>query len=182
MAMDIARNISTARELFEAGDIGPCELVRGRLRVMTPAGYEHGVVSMNVAFHLMIHVKRKRLGRVCTAETGFVLRTTPDTVRAPDVGFVSSMRVVSTKRYFPGAPDFAVEVVSPGDGAAEVAEKVADWLGSGARLVWVADTARRTIVSYAPAREPRTYGAGESVSGEDVVPGFSLSVDDAFDV
>ena len=181
MAMDFARNISTARELFEAGDIGPCELVRGRLRVMSPGGYEHGVVSMNIAFNLAAHVRRKRLGKVCSSETGFVLQTDPDTVRAPDVGFVSSKRAASTNRFYPGPPDFAVEVVSPGDAAAEVAEKVADWLAAGVRLVWVAHSSDRTIVSHRSDRTPRTYRAGESVPGEDVVPGFSLAVDDAFE-
>ena len=137
---------------------------------------------MNMAFLIAAHVKRNRLGRVCSSETGFVLRTEPDTVRAPDVGFVASRRAASTPRFYPGAPDLAVEVVSPGDGAAEVAEKMADWLDAGARLVWVADPGERTIVSHAPDREPRAYRAAESVPGEGVVPGFALSVDEAFDV
>ena len=163
MSMDIARNITTARELLEAGDIGPCELVRGRLRVMTPAGEEHGLVAMNIAFRLASHVRERGLGFVYAAETGFHIERNPDTVRAPDVAFVTSERRVSRRGFHEIAPDLAVEVVSPGDRATEVDEKVRDWLAAGTRLVWVADPASRTIVPHRAGSSPRSFRVGDSV-------------------
>ena len=182
MSMDIARNITTARELLEAGDIGPCELVRGRLRVMTPAGYEHGLVAMKIGFLLMTYVSRHSLGSISSSETGFLIGSDPDTVRVPDVGYVEFGRKQSTVHFFRGAPDLAVEVVSPHDRATEVEEKVQDWLAAGTRLVWVADPASRTIVAHRAGSNPRSHRVGDSVPGEDVVPGFELRVSDAFDV
>ena len=137
---------------------------------------------MKIAFLLMTYVARHSLGSIGSAETGFLIDTDPDSVRVPDVGFVARERTQSTTHFFRGAPDLAVEVVSPSDRAAEVEEKVRDWLAAGTRLVWVADPATRTVVAHRAGSSPRSFGAGDSVPGEDVVPGFALSVSDAFDV
>jgi len=72
------------------------------------------------------------MGEVYAAETGFKLTSNPDTVLAPDISFVSQQRVEEvgeTEGYWPGAPDLAVEVLSPSDNAAEVETKVLRWLG-----------------------------------------------------
>jgi Uma2 family endonuclease len=94
------------------------ELVRRELRAMTPAGHPHGRVAMRFGWLLAQHVEENGLGAVYAAETGFVLESNPDTVRAPDVAFVRRGRVEEvgeTAEFFPGPPDLAVEVVSPGD-------------------------------------------------------------------
>jgi hypothetical protein len=94
------------------------ELVRGELRRMPPAGDEHGYLALEIASDLRNHVKANNLGRTDAAETGFKLASDPDTVRAPDVAFVRRERAEKVGRvtgYWPGAPDLAVEVVSPND-------------------------------------------------------------------
>ena len=127
------------------------ELVDGRLIVCEPAGFRHGRVAARLAHILMAHVDANDLGIVCAAETGFVLRRGPDTVRAPDVAFISKQRLPEPEpvSFAEFAPDLAVEVLSPDDRPGEVLAKVADWLRSGSRLVWVVDPARQTVRVYA---------------------------------
>jgi len=134
----------------------PVELIRGVLVVREPAGSRHGLVAMNLGFELASHAKRTGAGRVFAAETGFKLASDPDTVRAPDIAFVTRERQLATETtgYAAAAPDLAVEVLSPGDRPGEVLAKVADWLSAGARLVWVVDPERRV------ARVYRQDGAG----------------------
>jgi Uma2 family endonuclease len=158
------------------------ELVRGRLVVREPAGYEHGRVAGRVFGLLAAIVLPTRAGELLAAETGFTLQRQPDTVRAPDVAFIRADRVPPPgTRGFPElAPDLAVEVRSPGDTRAEVAEKVADWLAAGSALVWVVDPIARTVVVHAAGAAARTLGAEETLDGGDVLPAFCARVDDLF--
>jgi Uma2 family endonuclease len=174
----------TAEELLKMPKDGfRYELVKGELIKMSPAGFEHGAVAMNLAIILGQHVKANRLGVVCAAETGFKIATAPDTVLAPDVSFVRQERIPPTglpKAYWPGAPDLAVEVVSPGDTAKEVAGKVEDWLAAGARAVWVVNPKRLTVIIHRPQIEAVTLGLDDELDGQDVVPGFRCRVSEIF--
>ena len=151
------------------------DLVKGVLRVREPAGYRHGVVTMKIAHAIVAHVNARALGVVLAAETGFRLETGPDTVRAPDVAFVSQDRIPPTPLggYAPFAPDLAVEVLSPDDRAGEVLAKVADWLRAGSRLVWVVDPDRRSARVYREDGTESLLDETGTLEGEDVLPGFS---------
>lgn len=151
------------------------ELVRGVLVVREPAGYRHGRVAGKLAGLLMQHVEAKSLGCVLAAETGFKLTRDPDTVRAPDIAFISRDRLPDPQPtgYAELAPDLVVEVLSPDDRPGEVLAKVADWLTGGSRLVWVVDPGRRIARVYrADGRESLVNEDG-ALDGEAVVPGFS---------
>ncbi|HWQ34522.1 MAG TPA: Uma2 family endonuclease [Blastocatellia bacterium] len=159
------------------------ELIRGELKTMSPAGSEHGVVIMRLAWRLAQHVEAGHLGETFGAETGFRIESNPDTVLAPDLAFVSRERIPPEgvpKGYWPGAPDLAVEVVSPGDTFTEVADKVAAWLDAGARAVWVANPKRRTITVHRSLTEAITLSAGDELDGQDVITGFRCRVSDIF--
>jgi len=120
---------------------------------------------------------------VLSAETGFLLARRPDTVRAPDVAFVSAERLEqarTTRGFFPGPPDLAVEVLSPTDRAGEVHAKVADYLAAGTRLVWVVEPGRHTIRVYRTLLAPKTVGQEATLDGEEVLPGFRLPVSAVF--
>jgi len=151
------------------------ELVRGVLAVREPAGSRHGLVTMNLGVELAVHVKRTAAGGVYAAETGFKLATDPDTVRAPDIAFVTRERLPppSTTGYPALAPDLAVEVLSPGDRPGPVLAKVADWLSAGTRLVWVLDPDRRLARIYRADGSESLVTAEGSLDGEDVLPGFA---------
>jgi Uma2 family endonuclease len=175
-------NVTTAEALLAAGDIGRCELVRGELIMMSPAGSEHGWVVANVTAPLTVFVKQHSLGRVFGAETGFRIAHDPDTVRAPDVAFVTAQRIGGTLApgFFPGPPDLAVEVLSPDDRAGEVLAKAQAWLDAGCRAVWVVDPRTRTITVYRSRSEIVVRSASETLSGGDLLPGFSLLVGELF--
>ena len=151
------------------------ELVRGVLVVREPAGSRHGLVTMNLGAELAVHVKRTAAGGVYAAETGFKLATNPDTVRAPDIAFVTHERLPppSTTGYAALAPDLAVEVLSPEDRPGHVLAKVADWLSAGTRLVWVLDPDRRVARIYRADGSETLLTAEGSLDGEDVLPGFT---------
>ena len=133
----------TAEQLLKLPDNGMRrELVLGELREMAPAGDEHGEIAMTIGSHLAQHVKSESLGRTYAAETGFLITRDPDTVRAPDAAFVRQDVIDATGRlrgFRIGAPDLAVEVISPGDTYTEVHEKVMEWLDAGSRMVVVVD-------------------------------------------
>jgi Uma2 family endonuclease len=156
------------------------ELMRGELRVKPPAGFDHGSRGMRLAWRLAQYVEDRKLGEVTLAETGFKLPTAPDTVLAPDCAFVSNERLAKTPRkpgFFEGAPDLAVEVLSPGDTAEEVDEKIQEWLAAGVRLLWVVNPKTRTISVYRKG-SLAVLRVGETLDGEDVVPGLKCAVAD----
>jgi Uma2 family endonuclease len=174
----------TADELLAMPDDGlRYELVKGELRMAPPPGSEHGEITMNLAGPLYQHVKNNNLGVVFAAETGFKLESNPDTVRAPDVAFVRRERVHETGRlpgYSSGAPDLAVEVLSPSDRTIKVEEKVAAWLEAGARMVWVASPKLRTVTVYRSLTDITVLTGHDMLEGGDVVPGFRIEVADVF--
>ena len=118
------------------------------------------------------------LGEVFAAETGFVLQEDPATVRAADAAFVRKDRLPDPvpEGFFPGAPDLAVEVISPGDLAQEVERKVEDYLQAGTRLVWLIYPVTQTVMVYRAPREIRVCTREDELSGEDVLPGFRCLV------
>jgi Uma2 family endonuclease len=170
----------TAEELLHLPDDGQRhELVQGVLRTMSPGGRRHGRVILRLSTPLDRYVLDHGLGEVYAAETGFKLATRPDTVRAPDVSFVGRDRLPALddpEGYLLGAPDLAVEVLSPGDRPGEVAAKIAEWLAHGTRLVWVVDPRRRTVAEHLPNLPPRLLTEADALEGRDVVPGWRLPV------
>ena len=179
----------TAEELFAMPNHGgDFELVNGELRgrgqrgVAEPPGFWHGSLTSRLIIRLGAFVESAGLG-VVTTETGFMLRRNPDTLRAPDVAFVSAGRLPdldSGERYFESAPDLAAEIVSPGDSASEVAEKVVEYLATGVRPVWEVYPRHRRVVVWTPDGVGRTLATNETLDGVDVVPGFRLTLADPF--
>ena len=182
----------TAQEFWEMQSDFPnerTELVNGKVKVMAPASAGHGKYSIGIGALLWIHVKKKKLGVACAAETGFVLED--KTVRAPDAAFISQSRLnahrketgaeLSMEKFWPFAPDLAVEVVSPGDRAGEVADKVRDWLKSGVRLVWVIYPRSQTIHVFTAPETMQILEADCVLTGGEIVPGFSCKVGEIFE-
>ncbi len=154
------------------------ELVRGVLIIREPAGYQHGDVAMQLGAAIHAHVEAHALGRVFGAETGFTLARKPDTVRAPDVAFISNERLPepAPRGFAEMAPDLAVEVVSPDDYMPELLAKAADWLNAGARLVWVVDPIRVNARVYRADGSESLLDENDSLDGVDVLPGFSCAI------
>jgi len=177
-------NVTTADQLLVLRD-PPWrhELWRGELRRMSPAGHDHGDVALRLGAAIANHVRSRRLGRAYAAETGFVLARNPDTVLAPDVAFVQRDRLPpkASHGFFPGAPDLAVEVLSPDDSRSATSKKVAAWLAHGAREVWVVDPKRRTLTLHTADAAPRTLAHDATLRDSAALPGFTLALAELFD-
>ncbi|HKQ52273.1 MAG TPA: Uma2 family endonuclease [Pyrinomonadaceae bacterium] len=159
------------------------ELIKGELITMSPAGSERGALAAGIAALLVQYVRANKLGIVFGAETGFKIAENPDTVLAPDTAFISRENIPESgipKKYWPGAPDLAVEVLSPGDTAREVEVKVGRWLSAGARLVWTINPKHKSVTVYRAAKESDTLSETDELDGEDVVPGFRCQVSEIF--
>jgi len=159
------------------------ELVAGEIRKMAPAGWEHGAIGGRLHVLLGRFVLEHALGTLFGAETGFFLARDPDTVRAPDIAFIRKARLPPPpprEAFWPGAPDLAVEVVSPGDTVHDVDEKVQAWLAAGCLVVWVVNPQWRTVTVYRSARDIRTLTEDDELTGGDVVPDFRCRVADIF--
>lgn len=160
------------------------ELIDGVIYDMPPAGEEHGADAGNFLGFIWTHARANDLGRVTTAETGYILHTDPDgrdVVLAPDVGFIVKARATAepSRKYVPLAPDLAVEVVSPNDKAEEIHLKVNKYLQYGTRLVWVAYPETHTVVVHTTSGA-RTLAENDTLDGGDVLPGFTLRVGEIF--
>ena len=182
--MSIATRITTADELLHLPDDGyRYDLVEGELRKMSPPGSAHGHVVMEVSFRLAEHVRRNDLGNVFAAETGFRIGRNPDTVLAPDVSFIRKERIAVTgipQAYFPEAPALVVEVVSPGDTAEEVDDKMRRWFAADVELGWVVYPKGRTVTVYRGLDDICVLTESDTLDGGLVVPGFSCGVGELF--
>lgn len=162
---------------------GRSELVQGRLVREPPAGMEHGRLTARIGSLLRAFVHEHGLGEVFGAETGFVLSENPPTVRAPDVAFVGADRLPPgdlPTSFGKGAPDLAVEVVSPSSSAAGIREKIVDYLDAGTREVWVVEPVTKTLEVYRSDGTLRMLRGSDEVDGGDVLPGFDVRVEELF--
>ena len=182
--MSTAEKTMTADELIRMADDGwRYELVEGELRKISPPGSQHGAIALDLGWRLAQFVNQNKLGQVFAAETGFLISRDPDTVRAPDVAFVSKSQIQRCGlpvSYYPEAPALVVEVVSPDDTAEEVDSKMRCWLNAGTQLAWVVYPGGRTITVYRSLDDIRVLTEADTLSGENVVPGFECPVADIF--
>jgi Uma2 family endonuclease len=159
------------------------ELVRGVVTCVRdlPPTHAHGATKRRVFFLLHNFVNAHRLG-VVWSEDGFILERNPDTVRIPDVYFMRDERVDMNVHPYPsGAPDLSIEILSPSNRRRQVAERVADLLRTGSRLVWCINPKKRIVTIYRPDGTTQVLIETDTLSGEDVVPGFACVVSELFD-
>ncbi|MEL6150978.1 MAG: Uma2 family endonuclease [Chloroflexota bacterium] len=159
----------------------PYELVNGEVIAMPPAGYEAASIARRIAMYLGLFVDENDLGDVLAGDGGYKLDEI--TLRAPDASFVSKAKLAGQfdrSKYLNMPPDLAVEVVSPNDRAGEVRQKVALYLEKGVRMVWVVYPSTRIVDVYGPDGAATPYKDGDTLSGGDVLPGFTLPVTSIF--
>lgn len=159
------------------------ELVQGELRPMSPANSRHGEIATQIAVLLRAYARQHKLGRVLV-EGGYILSRSPDTVVAPDVSFIQRSRIPSAglpETYFDGAPDLAVEIVSPNDSYNEIEEKIREYFRAGAALVWVVSPRSRSVAVHRPGAPVTILQDHDTLTCEDILPGFSIRVADIFE-
>ena len=174
----------TAEDLWKQADDGyRYELVKGIVRRMPLTGFEHGIQTVKIGGCLSEHVEKHKLGYICSAGTGFKIAQNSDTVRAPDAAFVRQAAIDERgipKGYWEGAPDLAVEVISPSDTYTEVDEKVDEWLNTDCAMVWVVNPRRETVEVYRSPEDITVLRGDNILDGRDVIEGFRCRVRDLF--
>jgi Uma2 family endonuclease len=170
----------TIEEFAAIEEDGRFDLIDGELHVV-PAWIQHGEPASNIHGELRAFAKSRKLGKTYIAEATFVLG--PGTALAPDVAFLRMERVPTPdyEGFYQGAPDLAVEVVSPSETGPMVARKVARYLEAGTSIVWCVHQRRREVVVHRPGHESVTLGEGDVLDGGDVLPGFALPVAEIFE-
>lgn len=182
--MTLEKTRLTVEDLWNLPDDGRLyELRRGDLIEMTPPGGLPGFISHRTGYQLGRFLEGRDLGCVLVGDPGVILKRDPDTVRGPDVCFIARDRIPAggiPTGYLDFVPDLIIEVVSPSDRAADVQEKVEEWLGAGARLVWVLYPSTQSVVAYHGLAEARLYRVEDVIDGEPVLPGFTCRVSSLF--
>jgi len=184
----IPQRQSTPEELLTMPDEAAYELVDGNL-VERHMGTESSEIALKIAFLLQIFLQTRPLGRLFGSDAGYkCFPDDPKKIRRADVGFVRFERLPSgraPKGYCTVAPDLAIEVISPNDTAEEVDEKINEYLLAGVRLIWIVSPSTRTVRIHRPRTAENgpisILSAEESISGEDVLPGFACPISKFFE-
>ena len=182
--VDAAPRLLTADDLLRLSSQGVRgELIRGVLSKTMPVGQEHGEIVMRLGAKLMHHIQPRRLGRLMGSDAGVWLERDPDTVREPDIAFISAEKSPLDERvtgYAEVAPDLVVEIASPGDSRRELNDKALMWLSFGVRLVWVAHPDTRTVDAHRANHPVVTLSGAQALDGLDVLPGFTCPLRNIF--
>lgn len=175
---DARRSPTTAEELLLMPEGTHGEIVEGVYVPMTGGAGPHGSVTARVTFALTSYAYAQAAGEVFGSETTFRLARGPDTARCPDVTFVTAERLPLGVQpgVFEGAPDLAVEVLSPSNTVAEMERKRAEYVRYGARQVWIVDPETRTVAVHVAGGLPRFLAGDDALEGGDLLPGFSTSI------
>lgn len=173
----------TEAELMSLPDAGgKYELVEGEL-VVTPANIRHEIIGSCLIIELGLFVRQHKLGRVGGSNLGCWMKN--GNLRCPDVSYISMDRFRRIGRdlegFLKGAPDLAVEVISPSNTIKSVKEKSLEYFDSGSRLVWIVNPYDRTVLVLRPDGSERLLCLSDSLDGEDVIPRFSLVVSELFE-
>jgi len=177
------KHLLTIEEFLQLPDYEHLELVRGEVVKTTPPSKDHGFIAGMIVTLLNIWLRQGAHGKA-GVESGFVLSRTPETVRGPDVYFVSPEKLLADSKsgaFWTLAPDLAVEVVSPSETAEDIRDKVHDFLTAGTPLVWVVYPRTHEVVAHTPDGVARTFANEVQLEFPQVLPGFTCKVSDIFE-
>jgi Uma2 family endonuclease len=151
----------------------------GALVIMSPTGGETGNRNIELAADFVLWNRQTQLGVLFDSSTCFKLPGGGD--RSPDVAWVEQSRWVALtpeqrRKFPPLCPDFVLELLSPSDNPTTVRVKMAEYLASGARLGWLINPEDRQVEIYQPQQAPTILAAPASLSGDPVLPGFTLEL------
>src|SRR5688500_3221477 len=175
----------TAKDLLSMPDDASYELIEGELVEVSPESGKSSAIAALIGALILNFARERGLGFVTGANGGFILRTDPDTVIAPDVGFVQKVRFpdgLPDRGYLDVRPDLAVEVVSPTDEPGTIRQKQRLYEQAGVPLVWWVDAKTQGVTVRRAGAEPVTLISGDELEGGEILPGFRLAVSEIFDL
>ena len=165
-----------------AGNGSHYELVNGELVDMGNSGVEHGNIGIFLGGAIEFYARSKKLGVTCDSSTAFNMKS--GNKRSPDVSFINKTRLQGLKRlpkqFLQGAPDLAVEVISPNNTFEELHKKIVEYFDNGCQLVWVINPDEQFVLVYHYYQPDKLLRITDSLDGEDVLPGFVLPIADLF--
>lgn len=159
------------------------EIVNGELIDMGNSGALHGNLAIILSSALFAVVNAQKLGALFDSSTAFKMKN--GNKRSPDISFFAKERLQGMTElpssFLDGAPDLAVEVLSPGNTVEEIHDKLVEYFENGTRLVWIIHPSEHYVLVYRSAQEPdRLLKSVDSLDGEEVIPGFTFPVADLF--
>lgn len=182
----IKQGLLTADDLLEMYSQGiKGELIRGVLHETVAAGGLHGDIAIALCSEIRAYARPRRMGRVGGTDTGILLERNPDTVREPDIYYISAAKLpldIQVSGYFDVVPDLVAEIFSPSDRPRDFDAKIQMWLDFGVRMVLAIYPQTRTITTHQPGRPPVTLTYDDTLDGGDVIPGFQCPMRDIFDL
>lgn len=185
MTVITSKPLMTAEEFAQLPErVDGCreELVRGEIVVTPPPGFPHGSCAMRLGARLQNWVEAQGRGRA-TMETGVITTVEPDSVRGPDLAYWSAERLpldVMPQVYADVSPDLCVEILSPGNRRGDMEDKTREYFASGVRVVWLVDTAARTVTVVRPNGPREVLDEAAILKDDEVLPGFSCRVGEIF--
>jgi Uma2 family endonuclease len=182
MSATTTKKLLTAEEFFllpDPDDGSQQELVRGEVVTMPPPGGLHGVTCSKTGRRIGNFVEDNDRGTVACNDTGFITERGPDSVRGPDISYWAKHRLKEVPvGYIDIAPDMLVEVLSPSNTSKQIRAKLKEYFAKGVRLVWVIAPEDRTLTIYRTPDEGRVLHDTATVTGDDVLQGFTCRVSD----
>ena len=187
MAIAPDRTISEKRnwtdeEFMALPDGDRYELVNGELIIVGNSGMEHGNLGAFLCGLLEIYARRNKLGLTFDSSTAFTMKT--GNKRSPDVSFVAKDRLRGLKKlpkgFFQGAPDLAVEIISPSNTFNEIHTKIVEYFDSGSKLVWVIHPDEESVLVYHKPQPDKLLQRSDSLDGETIIPGFTVPLTELF--
>jgi len=159
------------------------EIVNGELIDMENRSAKHGYIAIILSAALFNCVSTRKLGAMFDCSTAFKMKS--GNKRSPDISFMAKERLQGLDElpdgFLEGAPDLAVEILSPGNTVAEIHDKLVEYFENGARLVWVIHPQEQYVLVYRSSQEPdRLLKSTQSLDGEEIVPGFTLPIAELF--
>ena len=187
MAIALDETISEKRnwtdeEFMALPDGDRYELVNGELIIVGNSGMEHGNLGAFLCGLLEIYARRNKLGSTFDSSTAFTMKT--GNKRSPDVSFVAKDRLRGLKKlpkgFFQGAPDLAVEIISPSNTFDEIHTKIVEYFDSGSKLVWVIHPDEESVLVYHKPQPDKLLQRSDSLDGETIIPGFTVPFTELF--
>ena len=160
------------------------EVVDGELVMSPKNNFDHGNICAALLTALRTFAQKHRLGVVLDSSAGYWMANR--NCRAPDISFVPKERLLAlgfsprARKFFPGAPDLAVEVLSPSNTRAETDARLRDFFASGTQVAWVINPENESVEVCHSLTDRQLIASGGDLDGEDLLPGFRFPIADLF--
>ena len=174
--MDIKRPVTIDDMYHMPKDGRKYELVNGEV-VVSPAGMEHAEIVVNIIRIIATYLDVNPIGKVYGDNTGVIFPN--GNLRSPDVFFVRSEKLPGGKSpitFGEMIPDFAAEVLSPGNRSGQIAQKIGEFLEYGVQIVWLVDPEDQSVTVYRSLTHTQRFTSEDVIDAKPVLPGFSCKV------